>query len=1218
MEDSPIVQPKSIEPIEQVGSPDAPPNADAFEGPVEKAASSEIAAVLDEEVKPLRMLAQICVDELADIKRHNNIFADAEIMAKNDVHELPEYRGAVQTIVHEEINNNSNATIDHLPATKQIGGNRERKRSRKSDHPRKKIKNRNYLDHDSDVPLDTIELDDTDTDVESIEVKPAEVVMEVEKMCEMADIQPVDGDAELGRTDAEANVEPEEVYNGPEIETIYIAETDTEPEAIDTENELLSTEVDSEPEEMPERSPPPGGKIETERIVIELERSEAAAEQSDDYDEPVNSEAEHIQIKPVNSEAEHIQIVDEPTDDDAEMSPHEPEHVAVDTANIAIDAANTATDADSVEEQRPIPSQLEEGELAADSAEAIRHDPEPLRVLCRKTLDRQSVIVTYDVPTLKCLCEHSLALAGINVLPICYVNDSDGGEYHAENESDSHSPRNVYLCLDSEFDETELANLFNGSANYEEAILSADETSNGSSTQMLMASDNVSLIEQCVALENILASPSYDRMEQADTGESSHDVDGHTIYDDEHFHSMIGRQEIVTNNVSSLKAVKKRLQTKYVNPLNIYKMLVMRGILKKYVIYGHQVVRRKRIINRKLREKLRQLAEKRLRAMQKPKAIMTRRRSMRLVEKRKEMEATRRKFEFMSEKEKLSGRDKVREKPKKSDKLRTEELVRECRNDQAVKCLKIKLVMHDNGLKCERADSNEKDAKLERVDKDEKAGKPNDEKMAKSDRNEKISKIAKYEKVAKAEKSDKIDKIDRFELNFTIPSTNKPAKNAEVTKTVKSAETGTSKVVKSVGPFSAKVEKRRKTESKEKPAKAINKDEPNKGGKPVKGDQPPKTTNGEKVRKPERSKTPTIAASRASPAEPQPPQTKAAEPKADATKPADGNLDNCHLMELIAKKHVLQRKISSSAKPSVRKGKPGDTYCYDEDREIDQMLNSFVEGGVDRRTGQLSHPSSRHNSPTATKAAATKRPLSPDVMAAKAVQERQAMRPAKIQKRSFSVSARGVHDGEHRKYNYMDMFNRQMEKYNFGATDAQHRQQSPNVPDMPAKAPVKRTISFKEYIAQRPTLAKQESCPAPTKRPTPPHHPLPDIVGSPSPKRFMADTNAADKRIGSLLRDFTIPLVTARPKLASPAAPPVAEVKRVSPIRINLETLRVSPKISSPPVVGDPRLRDAKSQVNLVTSTQTPLNTIQLKLPSPAVRRSPDMPKHTHTRRLSF
>lgn len=252
-------------------------------------------------------------------------------------------------------------------------------------------------------------------------------------------------------------------------------------------------------------------------------------------------------------------------------------------------------------------------------------NPISLRDMCKDVLQAHSMI-RYDVPTLKLLCEHTLASAGLDV-PIIYVVQEEG----------------QYLCLDSEFDETELASLFNGAENG--LCESVEICPIEGDVQDSSVTENTSLIDQCVALENILSSPSPEENQIGTHTEITSD-DAAYIMDDniyemnDGFHDTIQYEETVqpseTCSMGKSKSFKKHLQKKYVKTSNLHKMFVINQLLRKYKIHQVSSFEKKPTVQQRLRKiilRMRQKAKQQL----KPKKPATRR-SARIAHKIKQQQ----------------------------------------------------------------------------------------------------------------------------------------------------------------------------------------------------------------------------------------------------------------------------------------------------------------------------------------------------------------------------------------------------------------------------------------------------------------------------------------------------------------------------------------------------------------------------------------------------
>lgn len=252
-------------------------------------------------------------------------------------------------------------------------------------------------------------------------------------------------------------------------------------------------------------------------------------------------------------------------------------------------------------------------------------NPISLRDMCKDVLQAHCMI-RYDVPTLKLLCEHTLASAGLDV-PIIYVVQEEG----------------QYLCLDSEFDETELASLFNGAGNG--VCESVEICPNEGDVQDSSVADNASLIDQCVALENILSSPSPEENQikihtEITSDDATYMMDDNIYEMNDGFHDTIQYEETVlpseTCSMGKSKSFKKYLQKKYVQTSNLHKMFVINKLLRKYKIHQVSVFEKKPTVQQRLRKiilKMRQKAKQQL----KPKKPATRR-SARIAHKIKQQQ----------------------------------------------------------------------------------------------------------------------------------------------------------------------------------------------------------------------------------------------------------------------------------------------------------------------------------------------------------------------------------------------------------------------------------------------------------------------------------------------------------------------------------------------------------------------------------------------------
>lgn len=262
------------------------------------------------------------------------------------------------------------------------------------------------------------------------------------------------------------------------------------------------------------------------------------------------------------------------------------------------------------------------------------YNPVALKDICRDVLQAHSMIIRYEVPSLRFLCEHTLASNGIEIPLICFVQE-EPYEYMSTDQPISNEDEGVYLCLDSEFDETELANLFSGSANglYESVEIETVATQE-------CVSDKTSLIDQCVALQNILLSPPpEDNRPKAAVEVPSHETEYYM--DPNAFHDSIQYEETVLPSENHIEdpaikiaKLKKYLQKKYVHPLSYHRMFAINKLLRKYKVHHTSFCNRKSTVQQKFNKTITKM---RLKSKQrcKPKKLATRR-SARIADKVKQ------------------------------------------------------------------------------------------------------------------------------------------------------------------------------------------------------------------------------------------------------------------------------------------------------------------------------------------------------------------------------------------------------------------------------------------------------------------------------------------------------------------------------------------------------------------------------------------------------
>lgn len=245
-------------------------------------------------------------------------------------------------------------------------------------------------------------------------------------------------------------------------------------------------------------------------------------------------------------------------------------------------------------------------------------NPISLKDMCRGVLQAHSMI-QYDVPTLKYLCEHTMASAGMI--------------YFVQEESQ-------FLCVDSDFDETELANLFDGAGN---GVCESVEICPNESESF---ADKTSLIDQCVALQNILSSPppTEDSQSKVQTeltidDSASYMIDDNVYEMNDGFLDSIQYEETVlpSESCGSVgKSFKKYLQKKYVQTSNYHKMFVINKLLRKYKVHQVSSFDKKTIVQQRLRKVISKLRQK-TKQQQKPKKLATRR-SARIADKIKQQQ----------------------------------------------------------------------------------------------------------------------------------------------------------------------------------------------------------------------------------------------------------------------------------------------------------------------------------------------------------------------------------------------------------------------------------------------------------------------------------------------------------------------------------------------------------------------------------------------------
>lgn len=283
------------------------------------------------------------------------------------------------------------------------------------------------------------------------------------------------------------------------------------------------------------------------------------------------------------------------------------------------------------------------------------YSPTPLKDICRQILHENCIDILYEVPSLKYLCEHTLATAGMEIPLICFVNEEEQ-TYFVNDEQPAQGAEGeeegVILCLNGEFDETELANLFNGAG---------APTGNGACESLETASiepidtnaiDKSTLIDQCVALQNILSSPppnadantknDFNSSENGDEIAYFMDTNAYTVGNQ--FHDSIQYEETVvpsdnnTDEFSVAVEFKKYLQKKYVQPSCYHKMFAINKLLRKYKVHQEATNTRKAHVQKQLQRRLFKTRQKQKEKLLKrmPKKIIATRRSARIAGKVKQ------------------------------------------------------------------------------------------------------------------------------------------------------------------------------------------------------------------------------------------------------------------------------------------------------------------------------------------------------------------------------------------------------------------------------------------------------------------------------------------------------------------------------------------------------------------------------------------------------
>lgn len=431
-------------------------------------------------------------------------------------------------------------------------------------------------------------------------------------------------------------------------------------------NEDLNKKTDSEIY-VSSDSDSDGSLTETENIIaprdVEMAKQNGESDTSTDHEDSDSS----------SSESDSSSDDDEAITDEQQTVIPEPELMACDTETVGQLDKND----DQLETQNAVNNEIVETK-----------SPTTLKELCKAVLDAHSMVLRYEVPSLKYLCEHSMSMYGIEIPTFLFVNEDgvsaiETSATYADNGMES---ENVYLRV--EFDETELANLFNAAEEPTCELSEYAETINNANV-----TDNVSLIEQCVALESILSSPPHEHKVSNDgTTENVQNAD-YIYFEEENDNDQHVYEETVSqsddNNISQMSIAaakfKKQLQSKYVQSSRYYQMFIVNHILKKYFKFVKKALAKKRSVRKRLKRTIRMLDDRKRKREEeerqktiKPQPIMARRRSARLLEKRRFSYCEERALESIratTEREKVS---KENQKPK--EKTKTVQAVKQKEN----------------------------------------------------------------------------------------------------------------------------------------------------------------------------------------------------------------------------------------------------------------------------------------------------------------------------------------------------------------------------------------------------------------------------------------------------------------------------------------------------------------------------------------------------------
>lgn len=365
--------------------------------------------------------------------------------------------------------------------------------------------------------------------------------------------------------------------------------------------------------------------------------SDDSDESDDDEDDDDEKEEETDKVKEKEKEKE-IEIETESVKIfESVKNSEENEKVKIDVQQIVDEWSSDCDDSpkkvDKSVEENEIQVKNDNLSMVTEDAVSELFNPISLKDICRDVLQAHSMIIRYEVPSLRYLCEHTLASNGMEIPLICFVQEEQY-EYMSTDQP-SNEDEGVYLCLDSEFDETELANLFSGGGNglYESIGIEKNESEE-------CAAVKASLIDQCVALQNILSSPPpEDNQSKAPieiiSDETEYYMDPNGFHDSiQYEETVLPSENHIEDAAIAIAKLKKYLQKKYVHPLCYHKMFAINKLLRKYKVHQVSFSNKKSIVQKKVHNTISKLRQK-SKQRRKPKKLATRR-SARIADKIKQ------------------------------------------------------------------------------------------------------------------------------------------------------------------------------------------------------------------------------------------------------------------------------------------------------------------------------------------------------------------------------------------------------------------------------------------------------------------------------------------------------------------------------------------------------------------------------------------------------